>query len=558
MQTLNRSQPSSPTEDTTNPAGSRYRAARNRRRVLCVFPRFAHSFATLDHALPLLRAQALMPPQGHLVIAAYLPPEWEVRFVDENIGPAKASDYQWADVVFLSGMHVQRDHLRSINQRAHAFNKLTVLGGPSVSACPDWYDEVDSLHIGELGDGTDALLARLDESVARPDRQETYTTRERLPLAAFPIPAYNLVKLQNYASGSVQYSSGCPYLCEFCDIPELYGRNPRLKTPRQLTSELDAMIAEFKPRAVYFVDDNFIGNRRATRALLHELVRWQQERNYPLMFSCEATLNLAQEPELLELMREANFITVFYGIESPEESALKLMHKEQNLRQPIVDAVRKTNSYGLELWGGIIFGFDTDTLKTGERIAEFIEEAQIPFFTINILQALPQTPLWRRLEAAGRLRDDPSRDSNVDFLLPYEAVVEMWRTCVRRLYAPDAIYGRLDYQLRHTYPNRKTIPLSQANYSWADVKYGLSVLAAVFWHVGLRSHYRRRFWRTAWAALRQGRLTELVSLAFQAHHMILYAIECTREEACSSNYCPLAEKFEFAGQAREDSAQSVR
>lgn len=544
MPTLNGPQTSSSAEGRTDPAGTRYRAARNRRRVLCVAPRFAHSFATLDHALHLVRAQALMPHQGLLVVAAYLPPEWEVRFVDENIRPVTASDYQWADVVFLSGMHVQREGMCALNRQAHAFNKLTVLGGPSVSACPEWYDEVDLLHVGEIGDGTDALLARLDQSVARPDRQETYTTRERLPLADFPIPAYNLVKIQHYVTGSVQFSSGCPYLCEFCDIPELYGRNPRLKTPRQLTRELDVMIAEFKPRAVYFVDDNFIGNRRATRALLEELVRWQQERNYPVMFSCEATLNLAQELEVLELMREAGFVTVFFGIESPEEATLKHMHKEQNLRLPIVEAVHTANRYGLEAWGGIIFGFDTDTLQTGERMAEFIEKAQVPFFTINILQALPRTPLWRRLEAAGRIRDDPSRDSNVDFLLPYDVVVEMWRTCVLRLYSPDAIYGRLDYQLCHTYPNRKKISPS---YSWADVSYGLSVLWAVFWHVGLRSHYRRRFWRTAWAALRQRRLTELVSLAFQAHHMILYAGECARDEATKSNYCPRPEKYAFTG-----------
>lgn len=533
-----------PAEMTTGSAAVRYRAARNRRRVLCVFPRFAHSFATLDHALHLVRARALMPPQGLLVIVAYLPPEWEVRFVDENVGPATESDYQWADIVFLSGMHVQRENLRAINHHAHALNKLTVLGGPSVSACPEWYDEVDLLHIGELGDGTDALLARLDESVARPDRQETYTTKERLPLAAFPIPAYDLVKLRHYVTGSVQFSSGCPYLCEFCDIPELYGRNPRLKTPRQLTRELDVMIAQFKPRAVYFVDDNFIGNRRATRALLQELVRWQQERNHPVMLSCEATLNLAQDREILELMREAGFVTVFFGIESPEEPALKLMHKEQNLRLPIVEAIRTANRYGLEPWGGIIFGFDTDTPQTGERMAEFVEEAQIPFFTINILQALPRTPLWRRLEAAGRIREDPSRDSNVEFLLPYEVVVEMWRTCVLRLYAPDAIYDRLDYQLRHTYPNRKPISLSGANFSWDDVCYGIGVLVAVFWHVGLRSHYRRRFWRTAWAALRQRRLTELVSLAFQAHHMILYATECARDLVRHSNYDPRPGKVE--------------
>jgi radical SAM superfamily enzyme YgiQ (UPF0313 family) len=290
------------------------------------------------------------------------------------------------------------------------------------------------------------------------------------------------------------------------------------------------------------VDDNFVGNRKAARGLLQELVRWQQERYYPLRFGCEATLNLAREPELLELMRAACFSTVFCGIETPEESALKFIRKEQNLQQPILDSVRTLNRYGLEVFGGIIFGLDTDSLHTGDRIWRFIEASNIPMLTINILQALPKTPLWRRLESAGRLRNDSCRDSNVDFLLPYDSIVAMWRECVLRSYTPDALYKRLDYQVRYTYPNRLKVPAAGARLSWANIRRGFSLLASLFWHVGVRADYRRRFWQTARPAIRNGRIVELIVMAVQAHHMILYARDCARDEVRKCLYDPRPEK----------------
>jgi len=484
-----------------------------------------------------------MPPQGLLIVAAYLPREWEVRFVDENIAPASDSDYRWADAVFISSMHVQRQHVRKVNKRAHSFNKLTVLGGPSVSACADWYSDVDILHVGELGDATDRLIARLRDSVARPAEQEVYTTVERLALARFPLPAYHLLNLNDYFMGTVQFSSGCPFRCEFCDIPELYGRNPRLKTPRQVTQELDAMLARGNPGAVYFVDDNFIANPKAALELLEELVRWQKERGYPVQFACEATLNLAQLPAALELMKEAYFCTVFCGIETLDEQALRAIHKDHNTRQPLLEAVRTLNSYGLEVFSGIIIGLDTDTPDTGRRILEFIQAAAIPMATVNILHALPKTPLYRRLEAAGRLVRDPQRESNVAFLLPYETVADMWLKCMTAAYAPAAIYSRFDYQMKHTFPNRKEPPLSSARVNPASIWKGLRILGRIFWHVGLRSNYRARFWRMALPALLRGQIEGVIHTAAVAHHMILFARECARGEAEKCFY------FEGAGQA---------
>ena len=302
------------------------------RNILCVFPRYAPSFGTFEYAYPLTDGvRAFMPPQGLLVIAAVLPKTWKVRFVDENMGPARAGDFAWADVLFVSGMHIQRRRMEDICQRAHAFGKVVVLGGPSVSACPELYPGFDYLHVGELGDATDALIATLARDVSRPREQIVLTTKSRRDLRDFPAPAYELAEIGRYFLGSVQFSSGCPYTCEFCDIPGLYGRVPRLKTPNQVVMELDKLLACGVTGSIYFVDDNFIANRRALRDLLPHLIQWQKRNGYAVSLSCEATLNIARSPEILALMREAAFDTIFCGIETPEPEALKAIDKAHNL-----------------------------------------------------------------------------------------------------------------------------------------------------------------------------------------------------------------------------------
>ena len=212
----------------------RFEGVQTVRRILCVFPRYTSSFGTFEHAYPLTDGiQAFMPPQGLLLIAAYLPSSWQVRFIDENIRAAQAEDFAWAEAVFVSGMHIQRQQMNDICQRAHAFDLPVALGGPSVSACPDYYPSFDYLHVGELGDATDELIERLARDPSRPEQQVVLRTKERVAMTEFPVPAYELAEVKNYFLGSIQYSSGCPYQCEFCDIPGLYGRNPRIKTPQQ-------------------------------------------------------------------------------------------------------------------------------------------------------------------------------------------------------------------------------------------------------------------------------------------------------------------------------------
>ena len=477
-----------------------------------------------------------MPPQGLLLVAAYMPTRWQVRFVDENIETASRADLDWAEVVLVSGMHVQAPQIRDIHRRVKAAGKVMALGGPSASAAPEMYPEVEYIHIGEIGDGTDALIAALDQSVAPPADQVRFQAKERLPLTDFPIPAYDLIPLPRYLMCTLQFSSGCPYQCEFCDIPSLYGRQPRLKTPEQITAELDAMCKQAgHPPVVYFVDDNFIGNRKAAREMLPHLVAWQKQHDFPMQFACEATLNIAKQAEILRLMREATFRGIFVGIETPEADALKAMRKDQNNSLPMMDAIKTLNSYGLEVTAGIILGLDTDTADTEARLKDFIELSQIPMLTINLLQALPKTPLWDRLKKAGRLNNDRQSESNVVFLRPHDEVVAMWRRAIAYANDPERLFARFYHQVDATYVNR-VLPPARGRLKWSNLCSAAVLLFNVVVKVGLKSDYRRPFWRAARHALRRGQIEAVLGIAFMAHHLIQFTREALRGDQNASFY----------------------
>jgi len=508
------------------------------RRILCVFPRYTSSFGTFEYAYPLTDGvQAFMPPQGLLLIAAYLPANWPVRFIDENIRPATPEDFEWAEAVFVSGMHIQRQQMNDICRRAHAFDLAVAIGGPSVSACPDYYPSFDYLHVGELGDATNDLIARLARNQSRPEAQVVLKTADRLSMTEFPIPAYELAETRKYLLGSIQYSSGCPYQCEFCDIPGLYGRNPRLKTPQQIVAELDKLRECGMTDTVYFVDDNFIGNRKAALDLLPHLVEWQKRTGYITRLACEATLNIAKRPEILQLMREAMFVTVFCGIETPDPDALKAMHKDHNMMVPILEGIHTINAYGMEVVSGIIMGLDTDKPETADALLGFVEESRIPLLTINLLQALPKTPLWDRLEKEGRLlNDDESRDSNVAFLLPYDEVVSSWRKCMEFAYEPARLFERYQYQCEYTYANRLKVPVAPELKTWPNIRRALIMLRNIFWKVGVLGDYRKVFWKFALGRLRHGDIEGLIGSAMIAHHLIVFARAASGGQQNASNY----------------------
>jgi radical SAM superfamily enzyme YgiQ (UPF0313 family) len=506
------------------------------RRILCVFPRYTSSFGTFEYSYPLTDGvQAFMPPQGLLLIAAYLPDNWEVRFIDENIRDATPNDFLWAEAVLVSGMHIQRTQMNDICYRAHGYDLPVAIGGPSVSSCPDYYPAFDYLHLGELGDATDQLIDLLEKDTKRPDQQVVLKTADRLDMTEFPIPAYELADIPKYFLGSIQYSSGCPYQCEFCDIPGLYGRNPRLKKPEQITAELDKLLACGIMGSVYFVDDNFIGNRKAALDLLPHLVAWQKKTGFVLRLSCEATLNIAKRPEILALMKEAWFGTIFCGIETPDPVALKAMKKDHNMVLPIMESIAVLNSFGMEVVSGIILGLDTDRPETGQALLDFVDASQIPLLTINLLQALPQTPLWDRLKKEGRLNEDEGRDSNVDFLLPYDDVVTSWRRAMGSAYVPEKLLERFEHQIRHTYPNRIKPPIA-AMLTKKSIRLGLVMLRNIFWKVGVLGDYKRAFWKFAMRRLVRGEIEYLISGIMVAHHLINFARDASGGQTNASYY----------------------
>jgi radical SAM superfamily enzyme YgiQ (UPF0313 family) len=509
----------------------------NQRRVLCVFPTYTPSFGTFQHAYKLMyRVKAFMPPQGLLLIAAYMPENWPVRFVDENIQPATDADLEWADVVLVTGMHIQAEQIRDIQRRARAAGKVTVLGGPSVSASPEMYPGFDYLHIGELGDATDFIIRSIDASAVRPPQQIIANTKERLPLTNFPIPAYDKIPFGRYLLGTVQFSSGCPYLCEFCDIPGLYGRQPRMKTPQQIVAELDYIFSQPNPpTTLYFVDDNFIGNRKAAKEMLPHLVEWQKKNAYPTMFACEATLNISKQTDILALMKEAGFCGIFVGIETPEADSLEAIKKGHNNAVPMMESIKTLNSYGLEITSGIILGLDSETPDTEQRLKDFIDLSQIPMLTINLLQALPKTPLWDRLKRDGRLLEDDSRESNVVFLRPHGEVVSMWRRSIAYANDPEKLFERFRHQVDATYVNRKVTP-AKGKLTWNNLRGGAVMAWRILLHLCVLSDFRKSFWHMAKHALRQGQIDGMMGAAFMGYHLIEFTREALRGDQNASYY----------------------
>ncbi len=410
-----------------------------------------------------------------------------------------------------------------------------MLGGPSASAVPEWYPDADIVHCGEAGDATIQLFKLIDRSVECCPRQLILRTVKRLPMTELPTSAYHLINIRNYLLGTVQFSSGCPLTCEFCDIPALYGRRPRHKNPAQIIRELDLLAAAGAP-SVYFVDDNFIGDPQATRELLVQLVAWQEKWDGQVRLSCEATLGLAKHPDILAQMRDAFFTNVFCGIETPEPVALRAIKKTVNLQKPILDVIATLNSYGIEVAAGLIMGFDTDTEQTPLAIADFIRASQLPIQTVNILYALPKTPLYERMKLAGRIVCDDCRDSNIQFLQPYEQLVVNWRRVIAEAYDPKAIYHRYATQAENTYPHRRRPkrPLLQA--TPRNLHRAFSILTRLVWRAGLKADYRTEFWSMFWIQLRQGRIENIFQIAMVAHHLINYARDCVSGRTHASNY----------------------
>lgn len=376
--------------------------------ALLVYPRFEQaSFWDYKLTCELAGKKSMQPPLGLITIAALLPPEWTLRLVDRNTDDLTDDDIDWADLVMTGGMIPQRPDAQRVIELCHARGKPVVVGGPDVTSSPEAFPRADFRVLGEA----ETTIAELAAAWDGGRRSGTFEAeRYATDITKSPIPRFDLLDIENYLMLGVQYSRGCPFTCEFCDIIELYGRVPRTKTNAQMLAELDALYATGYRGTILFVDDNLIGNKKAVKAFLPELRDWLTERGYPFDFATEASINMAEDPELLALMRDTNFGLIFIGIESPDSDTLAATRKKQNMRRDLIDSVERIYRAGMFVAAGYIIGFDTEKDSVADAMIRSIEDTSIPVAMVGLLTALPETQLTRRLIRENRL--DPARDLN--------------------------------------------------------------------------------------------------------------------------------------------------
>ena len=425
--------------------------------VLMIYPEFPDTYWSFKYALPIEGKKSAYPPLGLLTIAAMLPSHWTKRLVDTNIRRLKDSDLKWADVAMLSGMIVHRQEVIETLDRCRARGLRTIVGGPITNSVSELPEHADSVVYGEAEDLMPQLIADLENDALKP----SYKAVELPSLHHTPSPDLSLIDTRHYSAMPIQYSRGCPFNCEFCDIIEIYGRVPRTKTPAQIVAELDQLHDRRWRGSVFIVDDNFIGNKRKAKELLVALADWNRSHRTPFSFFTEASVNLADDTELLQMMKDANFTRVFMGIETPVEASLKEAQKMQNTRKNLVESVHRIQDYGLEVMAGFIVGFDNDPEDIFDRQVEFIRESAIPLAMVGILLALPGTQLFRRLKKEGRILDE-GHGNNMDVRLNFipkmnaQKLVQGYRDILQRIYTPEAYYERaLRFLDRYKHPNHR-------------------------------------------------------------------------------------------------------
>jgi radical SAM superfamily enzyme YgiQ (UPF0313 family) len=432
------------------------RSQRKSMNALLIYPQFPDTFWSFKHVLKFIGKRAAQPPLGLITVAALLPKSWKLRLVDTNVERLLERDLKWADVVLLSAMLSQQDSLVEIVERCRAHGLKTVIGGPIASSLTQDELKVDHVVIGEAEALISGLARDLEQGTAKP----LYQAAERPEMTSSPMPDLSLIKLKRYSTMTVQYSRGCPFNCEFCDIIEIYGRKPRTKAIQQVLAELNQMIAAGWRDSVFVVDDNFIGNKVRAKELLHALVEWRRETGFRYDFITEASLNLADDPELMQLMKDAGFRLIFMGIETPDEQGLISVNKLQNTRRSLLESVATIQSYGMQVMGGFILGFDTDREDIFDRMVEFIQKSAIPIAMVGLLQAVPGTQLFKRLRGEGRIVDSGGGNNTsgqMNFLPHMDAtrLVEGYHSVLKRIYNCEAYYERAKVYLSRVYPGTK-------------------------------------------------------------------------------------------------------
>jgi radical SAM superfamily enzyme YgiQ (UPF0313 family) len=466
--------------------------------VLMVFPKFnPNSFWNLQELCDIRGARCPAPPLGLITVAALLPKTWNIRLINRNAEELTERDLAWADMVMTGGMLPQQADTLALISLCHAHGKPVVVGGPDATSSPELYSTADFRVLGEAEGVIEQFIAAWNDG----DEGGTFEAPKfQVDVSKTPIPRFDLLKREDYVYIGVQFSRGCPFNCEFCDIIELYGRVPRTKTNAQMLAELDRLYSIGHRGHVDFVDDNLIGNKKALKLFLPELIRWQKEHKYPFQFSTEASMNLADDTQLLQMLREANFFAIFVGIESPDTHTLISTQKKQNTRRSLAESVHKIYGAGMFVLAGFIVGFDSEKGSVAEGMIDCIEATSIPVCMIGLLTALPNTQLTRRLQKEGRLLPITQIDSgdqctaglNFTTLRAKRDILDDFRTVLKAVYSPEAYFARVRAVGRALdCPNH--VFISSFGEMWRD----LAVVARLAWRMTVtRPELRRHFWRT--------------------------------------------------------------
>lgn len=459
-------------------------------KVLLVYPQFPETFWSFSHVLSFVRRKAAMPPLGLLTVAAMTPENWVLKLRDTNLANLSDSDILWADMVFISAMLVQRPHAEELIRQVQLIGKPVVAGGPLFTSQPEEFEYVDHLILGEAEDIFPDFLADLENGQPKP----VYKAENTPDIKTTPPPRWDLIdRPKDYHSMPVQFSRGCPFDCEFCDITILFGNVPRAKSTSQMMNELISLYETGWRGSVFMVDDNFIGPKKSTKAFLREFGIWSESNNFPFTLFTEASVNLADDPELMNLMTGAGFDCVFLGLETPAEDSLAECGKKQNQQRDLVKAVQIIQRHGLAVQGGFIVGFDSDPHDIFERQIEFIQESGVVTAMVGLLSALPGTKLYHRLKKEGRLINTSSGNNtdtgSLNFvpIMDKDKLISGYKSLLNTLYEPGVYYERVRIFLRNYQPKRKS------KLTMID----MYALCMAVWHLGLHESPRAAlsFWR---------------------------------------------------------------
>lgn len=525
-------------------------------RVLLLHPEFPMTFWSFKSVLDLVGKAALNPPLGLITVAAILPQHWEFKLVDCAIRPPTEAEWAFADIVLMTGMIVQKPSMMALIAESHRRGKAIAVGGPYATSVPQDFEEAGADYLvldeGEItiAPFVDHLTTQgIQRRVAGQAAVRFGAKGEKPDLTETPVPRFDLLEMRKYDAMAVQFSRGCPFLCEFCDIITLYGRRPRTKTNAQVLAELQRLEELDWRGGVFLVDDNFIGNKPNVKKLLPELLKWQQEHGFPFWFDTEASIDLAADTELLAVMCACNFGSVFIGIETPDEASLKLTRKHQNNRVPMLTSLETITRSGLRVMCGMIIGFDNEEKGAGQRIVDFAEAANIPTVLLSMLQVLPNTGLWTRLEKEGRLLEGVGTINQTDLInfvptRPVEEIAAEYVLAYQTLYDPSAYLERTYRHFRALGLNPPFAPppavaaprraRSSARLLWHGLIGSLRnsrAAVVVIWRQGVVRKTRRAFWRNLFAIRRVNptRLATYVAICAQAEHFIAYSAEIVEQ-----------------------------